>query len=323
MKSFFITVFGGIVAVAFGVSIAYGGSFAWRYLSPNISTVQNSKISANTISSEKTLPSNSYISGLTRKVTFTADQEEDFFSAATLSLPKSADKNISASGYIVKNLVRGDTVIQHNAEVLMPIASLTKLVTAVVAMKNMNPEERITLSKKITAVYGNTAGFRVGETFRTGDLLYPLLMVSSNDAAEAFAQKYGRQQFIQAMNDFVQSIGAYRTYFADPSGLSKENVSTANDLITIIDWIRKNQPDILNITRLKSKTIRNHVWVNPTHFLSWSYYVGGKNGYTPEADRTTVSLFALGKNNNPYAIVVLGSNARDNDVMKLLRKVVE
>jgi D-alanyl-D-alanine carboxypeptidase len=55
--------------------------------------------------------------------------------------------------------------------------------------------------------------------------------------------------------------------------------------------------------------------------LSWSYYIGGKNGYLPEADRTTASLFTLGPNKDIYAAVVLGSDNRDADVIKLLEKV--
>jgi D-alanyl-D-alanine carboxypeptidase len=173
------------------------------------------------------------------------------------------------------------------------------------------------------ATYGNTAGFRAGETFKASDLMYPLLMVSSNDTAEAFALAYDRTKFIRAMNDWAQSIGAYRTYFVDASGLSPDNVSTVNDLAIMIDWIRLNDPTIIDISTLKSKTIRNHTWVNPTHFLSWSYYLGGKNGYTTEANRTSVALFALGKNKNIYSIILLGSGNRDADVIKLLEKVRE
>ena len=83
----------------------------------------------------------------------------------------------------------------------------------------------------------------------------PQAMVSSNDAAEAFARKYGRANFVKAMNNFTQEIGAYATYFADPTGLSKNNVSTANDLAIIVDWIRKNDPDILDITLQKTKKL--------------------------------------------------------------------
>ena len=169
--------------------------------------------------------------------------------------------------------------------------------------------------------YGNTADFTAGETFSGGDLLYPMLMVSSNDAAEAYAEYYGKTKFIQAMNDFTQSIGAYRTSFSDSSGLDPRNVSTANDQAIIIDWIRKNDPAILAVTELKAYTVRSHTWINPTHFLSWSYYIGGKNGYLPEANRTNDSLFKWGTNGDTYVVVVLGSNDRDADTIALLKKI--
>ena len=89
----------------------------------------------------------------------------------------------------------------------------------------------------------------------------------------------------------------------------------------ILDWVHKNSPDLISITDLKSKTVRNHTWGNPTHFLYWSYYRGGKNGYTDEADRTAASLFELGRTHNLYAVVVLGSDDRDGDVARLLKKI--
>ena len=175
----------------------------------------------------------------------------------------------------------------------------------------------------ILVTYGNTAQFRVGETFTAADLLYPLLMVSSNDAAEAYAQSYGRKKFIAAMNDFTQSIGAYRTSFSDPSGLSPRNVSTASDLATILGWLQKNDPEVIAVTQLKSKTLGSHTFVNPTHFLSWSNYAGGKNGFIPEANRTGASLFTMGKSKDLYAVVVLGSASRDSDEAQLLRKIAD
>jgi len=253
--------------------------------------------------------------------TYSATDEEDIINAAAQALPHSEVKGISAKTYSVRDLNTKIVIAEKNPDQLVPIASLSKLVTAIVAHKNIPDMSRITITQTVMNTYGNTADFKSGETFSASDLLYPLLMVSSNDAAEAFARYYGRAKFIQMMNDFAQSIGAYRTYFADPSGLDPKNVSTANDLALILDWIRINDPSILAITELKTKTIRNHTWVNPTHFLSWSYYVGGKNGYLPEANRTNASLFKWGGKGDIYSVVVLGSAERDADTIKLLKKI--
>ena len=157
---------------------------------------------------------------------------------------------------------------------------------------------------------------------RVGELLYPLLMVSSNDASEALARTYGRRDFIKAMNDWVQSIGAYQTYFADPSGLSPSNVSTAKDMAIIASAIYRDHPEIFQISAEKTQTVRVHTWTNPTHFLNLSSYAGGKNGYTTEAGRTSVSIFSISTpgsdRKTPYAVIVLNSRDRDRDVLELL-----
>ncbi len=323
MRGFFSILFGGLAAIIVGVSVAYLGSLGWRALKPYI--VKNIPGASSVATAETTTPSadGTSISGVRRTIRYTATEEEDLINAAAEALPSGADGRITANGYLLKNLTLGDTTIEHDADTLFPIASLTKLATAVVARKLIDVDERITVGQKVMATYGNTAGFVPGETFKASDLMYPLLMVSSNDSAEAFALAYGRDKFIRAMNDWAQSIGAYRTYFADASGLSPKNVSTANDLAVMLDWIRKNDPTIIDVTLMKSKTLRSHTWINPTHFLSWSYYLGGKNGYTTEANRTSASLFALGPHKNVYAAIVLGSSNRDADIVKILGKVRE
>lgn len=322
MKQFFYIVFGGLSAVGFGIGIVYGGTLAWSKVAPKFGFDPDRFSLSHTVSIvTEEASASTFVSGLKRTVRFSAHDEEDRINAAADALPRTQNEKVTAGSYLVKNLSLGQNLIEHNPSSSVPIASLTKLVTAVVARRLIKPDEKIEITDSIISVYGNTAGLKKGEKFIAEDLLYPLLMVSSNDTAEAFAQTYGRKKFIKAMNDFTQEIGAYRTYFDDPSGLSARNISSANDLAIIIDWIRKNDPKIIEITNLKSKTVRSHTWINPTHFLSQSSYLGGKNGYIPESDLTSVSLFELGSNKNMYAIVLLGSKSRDNDVASLINKI--
>lgn len=305
MRSFFLVLFGGIILVFGGIALAWVAGRVWREIpeSPSINL------------------DGTVTDGLVKIIRYTAGEEEDVINSAIGALSRGGEDRITADAYIVKNLSTDTVWTEYDPDRLLPVASLTKLVTAVIARRLIKPETKIEITPQIIITFGNTAGFRAGEIFTASDLLYPLLMVSSNDVAEAYARKYGRTAFIKNMNSFAQSIGAYRTYFADPSGLSKANVSTATDLALIIDWIRENDPAILALTTLKSKTIRNHTWVNPTHFLSWSYYLGGKNGYTDEAGRTSSSLFKLGYDKDTYAVIVLGSDNRDADVVRLINKV--
>lgn len=344
MKHFSYILFGGLALLFATMVLAHDGPRAWRFAAPAVAKVVSSGVSQSSsaffaiasttqgvlhslftkrnVSSESPVNGDgTTISGFHRIVRYAADDEEDTINATVLSLPEGADGRVSATAYLVQDLDFKQSVAEHNADKILPIASLTKLVTAVVARKLISQAEHITLTPAILSTYGNTAQFKAGETFQAEDLMYPLLMVSSNDAAEALAQAYGRAAFLKAMNDFASRIGAYHTYFADPSGLSPQNVSSARDLALILDWIRNNDPEIISITELKIKTIRRHVWTNPTHFLSWSSYLGGKNGYTDEANRTAASLFVLGPHKHAHAVIVLGSSTRDTDVTRLLGKV--
>ena len=332
MKDFFYIVFGGLAIILIGIGIVPVAKTSFNAASQIHITIP--RISLPKFSLGNTFGSN-LANSATKNINqvnasslinnpvdrYSAFDEEDMINSAISSLPSGVIKGVTANAYSVKNLTTGQVIVEKNATQLLPIASLTKLVTAVVARKLISDTARINITNQVMATYGNTADFKAGETFSAKDLLYPLLMVSSNDAGEAYAEYYGRTKFIKAMNDFTESIGAYRTYFADPSGLDPKNVSTANDLATILDWIRKNDPGIIAITELKVMTVRNHTWVNPTHFLSWSYFIGGKNGYLPEANRTTASLFQLGASKEVYSIILLGSSNRDNDMISLLKKI--
>lgn len=321
MKQFLYMIFGGATAVGFGIALFFAGHYAWGYMAPRIIEFKMTSI-ANVADAVITQSSDgTTVSGLTRTVRYSASQEEGLMTAVTLSLPAGSVKDVSATGYIVEDLNNGSIIAKYNEDKLLPIASLTKLVTAVVAKKLIKDDERIIITKEVTNIYGNTAQFRIGESYRAEDIYYPLLMVSSNDAAEALARKYGRAKFMLAMNDFVQSIGAYRTSFSDASGLSPDNISTASDLVMILNWVRLHNPELIAITQMKTKTVRSHTWTNPTHFLSWSTYRGGKNGYTDEANRTAAVLFEMGDKKDLYAVVILGSGARDDDIIKLLGKV--
>ncbi|MEI6057740.1 MAG: hypothetical protein WCQ60_02095 [bacterium] len=234
---------------------------------------------------------------------------------------------ISAPSYLVVVLNASTSfpekiLLEKNSFRAVSIASLTKLATAVVAQNILDQNAAITITSKILSTYPNDpAGFRRGEQFKTAQLLYPLLMVSSNDAAEALAQSYapGRAWFIKAMNDWAYSIGAYNTFFADPSGLSPENISSPHDLAIILAWVATHRPDLLTITQTKVKYAGTHTWTSPTQLLNLTSYLGGKNGYLPEAGQTSVSLFH--QNNHAYIVVVLGSKYRDQDILNLLQQI--
>jgi D-alanyl-D-alanine carboxypeptidase len=175
MKNFFYVLFGGLALLTLVFVFSKAGSFVLQK-GPYLMAAADSALHP----ADGTL-----VSGLHRVVRYTANQEENLINEAALALPSGVAQNITAHAYIVKDLTTGSTVLKDNADKLLPIASLTKLVTAVIARRLIPDSARITITRSVMATYGNTANFEAGETFTAADLLYPLLMVSSNDAAEA------------------------------------------------------------------------------------------------------------------------------------------
>ena len=315
-----------LTALVVGVGIAYGGIAGFQFIHRS-HVVQKDPAPVEI----KIFSTPSILSRFSRTLTYTAEaiQEEtgDDITLTGQSISALATSSVTALAYSVQSLDKDNVLVERNAETLLPIASVTKLVTAIVAKKLFKDSDTVDITTRAFMTEGNTANFRIGEKIKVKDILFPLLMVSSNDAAEALAQgydqKHGKGSFVKEMNEWVGSIGAYRTHFRDPSGLSPDNISTAHDLSLIAKWIKEHSPEIFDITLTKSKTVRFHTWNNPTHFLSLSSYTGGKNGYTTEAHSTNVSLFSLGSPARLYSVVILGSKQRDKDTITLLNEAVK
>ncbi len=310
-----------------GVGIAFfsieGLKFATRTkLSSEVAVMKEKNIQETAGEEDPT-----FVSKFSRGFIYSSSQVPETPEEIAGKVPADYITGISALAYSVTNLERESVVIEKDADRLLPVASITKLVTAVVAKKLFDKSKQISITVRMLSTEGDTGRLRFGEKYKIGEILYPLLMVSSNDAAEAIAQSYdtlnGRGKFVKEMNAWANSIGAYRTYFKDASGLSFNNLSTANDISIIAKWIKVNEPEIFDITLTKAKTIRTHTWINPTHFLNISSYQGGKNGYTTEANRTSVSLFYLGFPKRLYSVVLLGSMQRDADTLAVLNEVLK
>lgn len=254
---------------------------------------------------------------------------------------------IRAKAYYVAPFdgVNQNHAFEYNSNRTLPIASISKLVTAAVALELMDKDSLVTISKTALSTEGNNGGFKAGDKIPLSEIIYPLLMVSSNDAGEAIAEKYGRSNFITAMNSWTWRLGAFSTSFDDPSGLSPNNISTAADLAKIIRYLMENHSELIDITTIKTRTYGKYTWTNPTNFLNMSSYIGGKNGFTTEASQTAVAIFDLKTPANGYlkmvsgigkkvmgqdtktasstrfVLVVLDSPTRDRDVLTLLKYI--
>ncbi len=240
--------------------------------------------------------------------------ESVYITPTGLVLPK-----VSAESYLVGDLDTGEIILESNKTIAHPIASVSKLMTALVSIDTMNQFEFATVSKKATQVY-SVNKFSPGEKIALSNLVYPLLLPSSNVAAEIIAEHAGRASFLEAMNARAQKLGMTQTFYDDPSGLSAKNVSTAQDLFLLTQNIFKEKPFIFNITLVPSYNAQGHYWRNISQFMRVPGYLGGKSGQTGEAKQSNIAIFKipLGESTSRnIAIIVLRSNDRYTDTMKL------
>jgi poly-gamma-glutamate synthesis protein (capsule biosynthesis protein) len=240
---------------------------------------------------------------------------------------KRAFPNISAKAFLVADLDSGLIIKEKNKSESLPIASITKLITALVSLEAINQYSVASVSETAVSAYGTSGNLKTGEKLLVKYLLYPLLLSSSNDAAVALAEQIGERSFIKLMNEKSRSIGLLGTNFDDSSGLDPDNVSTAEDLFRLARYIFESKNYILQVTqnpvfKLEDSAGRIlHSWYNNNKLSKKSDFAGGKNGYIPEAKETALAIFSLplsefSKRN--IAIILLGSGNRERDVNAIL-----
>lgn len=230
---------------------------------------------------------------------------------------------INAKSYLVADVETGEIIFEKNADAQYPIASVSKLVTGIVTYDHMNLSDTAIVSRDAANVESARGGLVPGEKLRVLDLLYPLMLVSSNDSANVLAEKYGYDLFIQEMNSTVKKLGLTKTVFEDPSGLSKNNQSTARELFTILKTVHDDYPELIEITTTNSYRINRHSWSNINKLKITFEFRGGKTGYTSAARYTSASYYSVpvSGTNRYIAIIILQSDDRTNDIEKILNFV--
>lgn len=233
---------------------------------------------------------------------------------------------IGSISYVVGDVDTGEIILEKNADSVFPIASVTKLMTALVSMETLDQHGETKVSNRAVSTLSSRGELRSGEKVVVSDLLYPLLLVSSNDAAEVLAEVPGRNIFMQKMNDFAKQIGMEKTSFQDPSGLSENNKSTAKDLFMLSTYLQNKHRVVFDITALTKYTAIGKVWNNISTFSRNENYIGGKTGYTDKAKRTGVGLFSVAfenYDNRNIAIVLLRTDDRTKDTYSILNYIRE
>jgi D-alanyl-D-alanine endopeptidase (penicillin-binding protein 7) len=240
--------------------------------------------------------------------------------------PVRSPDEITARAYLVGNAETGHVYLSFHPTVVMPVASMSKLVTTIAATDSMSPTTTITITPAETDVPPDGSNLLSGETFTLKELLYPLLLNSSNIAAEAIASSSDRQKFLELMKSYAWEIGMPTSYFADPTGLDPRNHASANDMFGLARYLYGYRPDILALTRVVHVDIAttsdhgSHSVDNIHPFVTDPRFIGGKTGRTPEAGETMLTLLLI--DNQPIAFVTLGSDygRRQADTDLLIQK---
>ena len=257
--------------------------------------------------------------------------EEHAFGALAPKAIEAPLPAIGAKSFLIADLASGETIVEKRADEKLPVASLTKLMTAVVAHEVIYLGRSIRVTPGMLASVAQIFHPAVGERYVGVDLLYPLLMQSSNDSANVLAGFLGDTTFVRNMNTKASSLGMVDTQFADPSGISDQNISTTNDLVKLLQYIYYKRPFLFDISKgiafenvglLKiGDTIPVADLKNVNEFISDPDLIGIKNGQTAAARQTMASVWNLHteKGDVPVAIIVLGSEDRKADTEALLR----
>ena len=244
---------------------------------------------------------------------------------------------IEAKNAIIYDVIHSQVLFDKDAESPVPIASLTKLMTAILVTELVDELTVVEITEAAIAQHGNS-GLRVGERITIQDLNNYSLLSSSNNAAYALAVSIGEMLipnegaagFVDAMNVKAEELELSDTVFLNPTGLDISATTagaegSAKDMALLTTYILKNHPELLRITTIEDTQIFNelgefHQAQNTNRLVGdIPQLIGGKTGFTTLAGGNLMTVFDAGFN-RPIIIVVLGSSiqGRFNDTRTLL-----
>ncbi len=235
------------------------------------------------------------------------------------------EPSINARAAIIYDLRRDRILYDKNLAESLPIASITKVVSALVVLEKMDLEEVLTVPLEAINVTGeNGAELFSRENLTVDNLLRLMLIQSNNDAAHTLALGSGFN-FVGEMNALVERLNMINTRFYDPAGFDDRGFSTVSDLINLVEYSLKHDY-LWQIMGIKDATIVSvegiiHNITSTNRLLGQNLdIVGGKTGYTDAALENMLTVFDHGKAS--FATIVLGSNQRFRDTQELYNWVL-
>jgi len=223
---------------------------------------------------------------------------------------------LASAKALVINQLTGEVLFAKNTNLPTPIASVTKLMTAMVMLDAHLPMDDLLYisDEDVDYLKHTTSRLSVGTMLTRGELLQLALMASENRAASALGRNYpgGPNAFVKAMNQKARLLGMNATRFVDATGLDSNNVSTAEDLVKMVD-AAYHYPEIRQVSTLPSQEITLYGRQNPLNFVNTNALVRGgkwdiglsKTGFINEAGRCLVMQAHI--SGQPVIIVLLDS----------------
>ena len=229
----------------------------------------------------------------------------------------------TAKSSIVMDLDSGRVLYENNADEERLIASITKIMTCIIAIEQGDLNSEVKAEEEILKMYGTSIYLELNEKMKLIDLLYGLMLRSGNDASVVIAKEVAGSvdEFVKMMNEKAKEIGMTNTTFSNPHGLDEEtkNYSTARDMAKLSRYAYKNKTyrKIIGTEEYRVKTDnKSYLWYNRMKLLGdYKYCTRGKNGYTPSAGKTLVTTHKKG--NLKITVVTLYDNDEYNNHERL------
>lgn len=220
----------------------------------------------------------------------------------------------SASSYVLMDETTGRILASKDMHSKRLIASITKIMTAVIAIESNKVDDIVVVDESVLKAYGSGIYIEVGEEISLKDLLYGLMLRSGNDAAAMIATYVAgsEEKFVEMMNNKAVELGMKNTIFYNASGLPTPhgNYSSCYDMALLTRYAMKYDlyREIVSTEKYKVTTNKKtYIWNNKNKLLRYDYITGGKTGYTEESGRTLVSTATI---DDMHLIVV---TIRDSD----------
>lgn len=245
-----------------------------------------------------------------------------------INVVQSDAPKVSAEAVLFVDTKTSQVFYSKNPNKKLPIASLVKIMTVLVALEHKKIKDMFVISQHAADMEPDKMLLIAGEKLTLKELLYGIFLISANDAAEVLSEGTtgDRSEFILLMNAKAKQLGMKNSYFANPTGLdedSNNSYSTVYDLAILTRYLIRYYPEVVEISQTpyiylpQTNTHQDYDMYSGINLLTtYPGVVGFKTGYTPEAGLTLITLAR--KNGHEIIGVLLGSGDRRDEARELL-----